>query len=265
MGRCTENRLIGALSAVAVAGLIVMITGAAIALTHGDPGTTERLAASSPTGTYNPEAAKQAIVDSMSAARASAIQFATDHPELLPPRHPGLMPTPTATPVPLPMGVPCTSDQLTAGQIGENAATGGQMFVSVGIANLSDRACDLPAIRNIDALDGSGLVIGSVQVPARPCGQNFCIATEPLPMAHVDHAPGFHTSSAGMVSILIADESGCWGKPYGYVCSPNESRNLMMHFEDGIDIPVTLAGAVLWPDGSYPTVWSLRLVGPTTN
>jgi hypothetical protein len=264
LDRRTENRLIGALSAVVVAALIVVVAGTAIALTRGDSGITESLAAASPTGTDNPEAAKQAIVDRMQATREAAVAQAILHPELLPPRHPGLMPTPTPTPVPVPVGVPCTSDQLSAGQIGENGATGGQMFVSVGIANLSNSACDLPPIQNIDALDENGDVIGRIDVVPGQC-RVFCVANADLPLAPVDHAPEFRTSKAGMVAIMIGYSSGCWGQPHGYVCSPNGSRKLMMHFGNGVDVPVTLVGSVLWPDEYYPDVWGLELVAPTTH
>jgi hypothetical protein len=262
MDRRTENGLLGGLGAVAVAGLAMIVVGVAMALTNGRSDHVATLAAvSSPTPTADP---KQAIADRIQATHDAAVAQAFLHPEVLPPKHPGFMPTPTPTPVPVPVGVPCTSDRLSAGQFGENGATGGQMFVSIGVANLSESACDLPPIQNIDTLDEGGLVTGRVDVVPGQC-LTFCVTNAELPLAPVDHVPEFRASKAGMVAIMIGYSSGCWGKPYGYVCSPNGSRKLMMHFENGVDVPVTLVGSVLWPDNYFPSVWSLGLLGPTTN
>ena len=90
MDRHTENRLIGALGAVVVAGLIVMMAGVAMALTSGHSDDfSRRTAESSPTATAN---AKQAmptlqqwpqVVNALGNAIAAALLGRADPKEAL--------------------------------------------------------------------------------------------------------------------------------------------------------------------------------------
>jgi hypothetical protein len=109
MDRRTENRIIGALSAVVVAGLIVMVAGVAIALTSGHSTGVATLAAES--DTPSPDG-KQQIIDNVEASRAAAEQFAEEHPELLPSHSPGLHRLPESTLEPWPQGLSDPAWQL---------------------------------------------------------------------------------------------------------------------------------------------------------
>jgi hypothetical protein len=236
MDRRTENRLIGALSAVVVAGLIVMAAGIAIALTSGHSDNVATLAAeSSPTG-YNDEAEKQAIVDSMSAARASAIQFATDHPELLPPRSPGFVPTATPTPVPVPVGVPCTSEQLAGKQFAENAATGGELLPSINIANTSSEACDLPVISSMDGFDTAGNHLFSAVFPpiSATCSPHlpFCIAQVPLPLSPSQQPADLYSRDLkpGTAIVGLLYDSRCYTDTQTPACHAVNVARLTFNF-----------------------------------
>ena len=82
MDRRTENQLIGALSAVVVVGLIVLVAGTAIAQTNGRSDNVATLAVvSSPTTTSNLPPDKQAIVDRLAATRSAEGEYIADHPE----------------------------------------------------------------------------------------------------------------------------------------------------------------------------------------
>jgi hypothetical protein len=149
MDRRTENRLIGALGAVAVAGLIVMAAVSAIALTSGHSDHNTVAVVATPTPSPNlPQAQKN-------------LAFSR---------------TTTPTTAPSPIGVPCRGDQLVAAQSGENAATGGQLFVYVAIANDSDSPCDLPPIVSLEEYGDSGQLLATRSPSVLSCNSGpFCI------------------------------------------------------------------------------------------
>jgi hypothetical protein len=254
MDRRTENRLIGALGAVAVAGLIVVIAGLAIAMTRGNSGTAINVAAASPTG-YNEEAAKQAIVDSMSAARASAIQFATDHPELLPPRSPGFVPTATPTPVPVPVGVPCTSEQLAGKQFAENAATGGELLPSINIANTSSEACDLPVISSMDGFDTAGNRLFSAVFPpiSATCSPHlpFCIAQVPLPLSPSQQPADLYSRDLkpGTAIVGLLYDSRCYTDTQTPACHAVNVARLTFNFAGGVSVDASIGIGAYVPPG----------------
>ncbi len=136
MDRRTENRLIGALSAVVIAGLLVMAAGIAIGVTsHGS----DHRAA--PVGPSFEEklAAYQGIL------KDAETRFATP---------PGFdinaTPTPTPRTAP-PYGTPCREGDLVAPYLGGNGATGHNLMY-FAIVNISGRGCDLPVISSIDEI-----------------------------------------------------------------------------------------------------------------
>lgn len=266
MDRHTENRLIGALSAVMVAGLIVMAAGIAIALTSGHSDNVVTLAAApSPTATVDP---KQAILDRIQATHDAAVAEAFLHPELLPSRHPGFLPTATPTPVPVPVGVPCTSEQLAGQQSGENGA--GDLFMAISVANTSDHPCDLSVISSIEGFDANGMSFLSSPVlpPTATCSPHlpFCIAQVPLPL-QPDLQPA-NLRSAPLPGTAIVNLA------YPYHCEPNDHEpspvcnyvglsKLVLKFHDDISVVVSFSGRVpkilngkLWVD-------TVALIGET--
>ena len=160
MNRRTENRLIGALSAIVVAGLLVMVVGVAMALTSGHSDNVATLA-------------------SVSSPRIEATQLqaiASFPPELPPSKSPSFWPTPTPT-VPL-YGTPCREGDLVGPYVGGNGATGHNLMY-FAIVNISGRGCDLPVISSIDEIGEDGTLLSSKEVvPESKCKPSlpFCIS-----------------------------------------------------------------------------------------
>lgn len=101
MDRQTENRLTGALGAVVVAGLIVMVTGVAMALTSGHSDNVDTLAAESSPTTVDQ---KQAMVDRLAATRSAEAQYIAEHPESPPTGNPPTL-KPTIVPTSWSVGI----------------------------------------------------------------------------------------------------------------------------------------------------------------
>lgn len=265
MDRRTENRLIGALSAVVVAGLIVMTVGIAIALIRGHSGASQSLVAASPTATVDP---KQAIVDRIQATHDAAVAEAFLHPELLPPRHPGFVATATPTPVPVPVGVPCMSEQLAGQQSGENGA--GDLFMAISVANTSDHPCDLPVISDIEGIDTNGLsfVYGPVPSPSATCSPHlpFCIAQVPLPL-QPDLQPANLRSAPSPGTAIVS-------LSYPFHCYPDDRQptrpciyvslsKLILTFRGDVSVSITFSGRL--PEILNSQLWvdTVALIGET--
>jgi hypothetical protein len=257
LDRRTENRLIGSLSTVVVAGLLVMIVGVVkMALTNRHSDAIATLAdESSPTSPYRtlpPD--KQAAVDSDARNRAAALVNPPPPGALKP--EPVISVAPT-TPQPTLSGVLCDSDNLFGNRT-YSQGDGGWAEIFFTIANTGETDCDLPPIQRVQAFDaeGNSLFDDTLQ-PRSDCSENAVTCLRDSPVL-LDAHPGLTSVEnrlPGTAQILAAWYDRC---DLGN-CTYSDVHRLVFTFRNDVSVTVEDARMPFVAD-RHPRVWSILRV-----
>ncbi len=157
---------------------------------------------------------------------------------------------PTATPVPTPIGIPCTSDVLSGQQYGDNAYTGGELELIVNIANTGAQPCDLPVILSVEGVNTDGTSFLSRSVP---CNESFCADPLPLPLDPSVQPADFNTRppKPGTVIVSFSYGSRCYqAKPSPPPCNKEALSTLILRFADDVSVPITFPAPLTVVDGA---------------